>query len=275
MAKQASFLMLFSQLGISDKDGRIDTSTIYPKLPIMTSSNIAQHECLEMTSRPTFAIKKALILLAGVMVLPCLAAEGAHTSIQKLITENLDQDDSRVITEVGDLDLMLAGCGEPKAFLPYPVSTNGGRTTVGFHCTDEQSARYVPVVVRVSGAYWAAAKDIPRGTAVTQPMLVEKTGDLSRLPRNVVLKGDPVVGLQSNRVLKAGYPIQKTSLQPVFAVKRNQLVEIVASGPGFAIKSEGTAMDNGAIDDSIRVKIKGGNIVRARVAGSHLLKIEI
>lgn len=228
-----------------------------------------------MTSRPTFALKKALILLIGSTVLTAHSAEGPHTSIQKLISESLGQSDKRVITEVGDYEARLEGCEDPKAFMPYPVNANGGRTTVGFHCADNLPARYVPVTVRVSGNYWVPSQDIPRGAVITQAMLTEKTGDLSRLPRNIVLDGEQLLGMQSNRVLKANSPVQKTSLQAVFVVKRNEAVDVEANGPGFTIKREGVAMDNGSMGGSVRVKIKGGETVRATVAGPHLLRIDI
>lgn len=241
----------------------------------MTSSNIEQHKCQKMTFRPTFALKKALILLIGSTVFTAHSAEGPHTSIQKLISESLGQPDNRVITEVGDYEARLEGCVSPKAFLPYPVNANGGRTTVGFHCSDDLPTRYVPVTVKVTGSYWVPSQDIPRGEVITQAMLTEKTGDLSRLPRNIVLDGETLLGMQSNRVLKASAPVQKTSLQAVFVVKRNAVVDVEAYGSGFTIKREGVAMDNGSMGASVRVKIKGGDTVRATVAGPHLLRIDI
>lgn len=228
-----------------------------------------------MTFRPTFAVQKALILLIGSTVFSAQSAENPQALIQKLITESLGQPASQVITEVGDYELRLEGCVTPKPFLPYPVNANGGRTTVGFHCDDDLPARYVPVTVRVSGNYWVPAQDIPRGTVITQGMLIEKTGDLSKLPRNIVLDTEPLLGLQSNRVLRAHAPVQKTSLQAVFVVKRNTVVDVVADGPGFTIKREGVVMDNGAMGGSVRVKINGGSIVRATVSGPNQLRIEI
>ena len=228
-----------------------------------------------MTFRPTFAVQKALILLTGLTVFSAQSAENPQVLIQKLVTESLGQPENRVIAEVGDYEARLDGCVSPKAFLPYPVNANGGRTTVGFHCDDDMPARYVPVTVKVSGNYWVPSQDIPRGTVITQAMLVEKTGDLSKLPRNIVLDGEPLLGLQSNRVLRTNAPVQKTSLQAVFVVKRNAVVDVVAEGTGFSIKREGVAMDNGAMGSSVRVKIKGGDIVRATVAGPNQLKIEI
>lgn len=228
-----------------------------------------------MTSRPTFAIKKALILLAGLTVFPAIAAEDPGARIEKLIAENLRQPDTLVTIETENIAGALDGCDAPKAFLPYSVSANGGRTTVGFHCEDGQAPRYIPVTFKVSGAYWVPAQDIPRGAIISATMLTEQSGDLSRLPRNVVRLGDTLLGFQSNRVLKAGAPIQKTALQAVFAVKRNETVDVIASGPGFAIKREGTAMDNGAVNEVIRVKVKGGDIIRATVTGRQQLKIDI
>ena len=241
----------------------------------MASSNIAQKCRQEMTSRPGFMARKALILLIGSMVFSAHSADVHPTSVEKLISESLGQPTNRVSVEADGYDKRMEGCETPRAFLPYPVNPNGGRTTVGFRCDDGLPARYLPVSVKVTGSYWVPAEDIPRGAVVTQAMIVEKIGDLSKLPRNIILEGQPIVGLQTNRFLKANSPVQRTSLEAVFVVKRNSQVDVQALGPGFTIRREGVALDNGAMGASIRVKINGGDTVRARVAGANLLQIDI
>lgn len=229
-----------------------------------------------MTSAPTFACIKASILLAGMMVFSAQAAEVTSATFEKIIRDGLAQPDKKVAVEAGDYPARLEGCDSPNAFLPYPLNANGGRTTVGFNCAGEhQPPRYVPVNVRVTGAYWVPAHDIERGSVISLDMLTQKTGDLSRLPRNVVLYDEPIVGQQVNKTLKEGSVIQKTSLQAVFVVKRNAVVEVQAIGTGFTIKREGVAMDNGAVGGSVRVKLKGGEVIRGNVVSQNLLKIDI
>lgn len=229
-----------------------------------------------MTSTRTFALAKASFLLLIVFSTHASAGNGPHTAVQKLISTSLDQPDSRVVTELGDLETRLDGCNAPAAFLPYPVNASGGRSTVGFRCEgDEEHPRYAQVNVRVLGAYWVPAMDIPRGAVITHDMLVEKTGDLSKLPRNVMLDDAQIIGQQTNRALKANSAVQRNALQAVFVVKRNAMVEVQASGPGFMIKREGVAMDNGALGGAIRVKLKGGGMIRATVISQNVLKIDI
>lgn len=229
-----------------------------------------------MNSTRTFRLSGALILLAFCAPSAAFAEGGPRAAIQKIISTNLGLPDAKVMTEAGDLESKLDGCSAPKAFLPYPLNSTGGRTSVGFHCEQEGEApRYVPVNIRVMGSYWVPSSEIPRGSVVSGSMLLEKTGDLSKLPRNFVSNGAEIIGQQANRTLKPNVVIQKSALQAVFAVKRNAPVDVHATGPGFTVKRDGVAMDNGAIGSSIRVKMTGGEIIRAVVTGQNVLKIDI
>jgi flagella basal body P-ring formation protein FlgA len=223
----------------------------------------------------TFAKAKASLFLAVSLSFSAQASESLLSTVQTLISESLNQPHNRVQVKLGNYAQKLAGCEAPAVFLPFRVNA-GGRATVGLRCLGrEQRPLYLTADVEVTGRYWVANDDISRGTVIERSMISEKTGDLSKLPRNILQDPEKIMGQQVNRVLRAGKPVQKTALQAVYLVKRNAAVDVQAVGVGFTIKRDGIAMDDGALGDLLRVKLKAGNTVKATVTAKNVLNIDI
>jgi flagella basal body P-ring formation protein FlgA len=225
--------------------------------------------------RPLATAAAALFLALS---LPSYAQEELDSlpyTIQQLIHASLDQPKTLIQMKIADYGNKVKDCESPQAFLPYKVS-GAGRVTVGLRCQGrEQQPIYLTADVRLLGRYWVPTTDIARGTLITESMLAEHSGDLSRLPRDVVQDPEKIIGQQANRALKTGKPLQKSALQAVYLVKRNATVDVQAIGEGFKIKRDGVAMDDGAMGDQIRVKLKGGEMIRATVTGQNVLNIDI
>lgn len=222
-----------------------------------------------------FAKAKASLFLAVSLSFSVQASESLLLTVQTLISESLSQPNNRVQVKLGNYAQKLAGCEAPAVFLPFRVNA-GGRATVGFRCQGrEQRPLYLTADVEVTGRYWVASDDISRGTIIERSMISEKTGDLSKLPRNILQDPEKIMGQQVNRVLRAGKPVQKTALQAVYLVKRNAAVDVQAVGVGFTIKRDGIAMDDGALGDLVRVKLKAGSTVKATVTAKNVLNIDI
>jgi flagella basal body P-ring formation protein FlgA len=224
---------------------------------------------------PFAAVTAALILAAS---LPSYAQEEVdplpHT-IQELIRASLDQPKTLLQVRVSNYASKVKDCESPQAFLPHKVS-GSGRVTVGLRCLGrEQQPLYLTADVKLFGRYWVPTTDIARGAVITPLMLSEHNGDLSKLPRDVLQDPQQIIGKQTNRALKTGKPVQKSALQAVYLVKRNATVDVQAIGVGFLIKRDGMAMDDGALGDLVRVKLKGGDMVKATVTGQNVLNIDI
>lgn len=197
-----------------------------------------------------------------------------HT-MQELIRSSLDQPKSLLQIRFLDYANKLASCEAPEPFLPHKVSS-GGRATIGIRCQGrERSPVYLTAEIKIIGSYWVPTAEIARGEVIAQSMLSEQTGDLSKLPRDILKDPEKIIGKQATRALKAGKPLQKNALQAVYLVKRNTTVDVQAVGVGFMIKRDGIAMDDGAMGDLVRVKLKGGDTVKATVTAKNVLNIDI
>lgn len=84
-----------------------------------------------------------------------------------------------------------------------------------------------------------------------------------------------VVGMEARRILYAGRPIKRTDVGPPALVERNQVVVLIYSSPALSIRTEGRALERGAIGDVLRViNLTSRNTVFGRVDASGYVIVE-
>lgn len=222
-------------------------------------------------------IRSAIAVLASLLSLSAQshANENADEVVLQLIQESLQQPESEVSVELIAADKALAECLEPSFALPYSVNEYGGRTTISFTCTGNDRQRFMQANVKVITPYWTPNRDISSGEVIEQSMLQQESGERAKLPRNLITHLDEIVGKQANRSLREGAAVQSSSVQASIVVKRNSVVEVEAAGLGYRIKRDGKAMDNGAVGDMVRVRLKGGETIQAIVIANNRLKVDI
>src|SRR5690348_10312927 len=153
-----------------------------------------------------------------------------------------------------------------------PRPAPAGRVTVGVRCGDGQT-RYLQARVTAIGQYWVAARDIPVGTLVTASMLEARSGDLATLPRLAVLDENAAVGRMATRTLARGSVIQGSQLQAPALIQRNRTVSVEAVGQGFRVVRQGEALQDGALGDTVRVRMSNRSILTGVVAGDGVVKV--
>jgi flagella basal body P-ring formation protein FlgA len=165
-------------------------------------------------------------------------------------------------------------CDEPSATLPYPVPERGGRISVSIHC-EGQVPRYIQATVGIMTHYVASTVDIAPGQVITASMLRMATGDRASMPASVLIDPAAVIGQQATRRIKAGGFVQASSVKAQVLVARNARVTVVATGTGFSVRHDGTALDAGTQDAEIRVRLLGGGIVKAIVMDKNTVSIPL
>lgn len=166
----------------------------------------------------------------------------------------------------------LPACVDPEAFLPGADQRLPGRVTVGVRCADGQT-RYLQAKVTARGTYWVAARTIPAGTALTADMLEARTGDLGGLPRQAVRDPAQVVGRLTTRTLAAGTVVQAGQSQAAWLVHRQRQVAVEATGQGFSVRRDGEALQDGALGDTVRVRMSNRSVLTGVVAGANVVKV--
>ena len=210
----------------------------------------------------------ALLLLASGAAHAGTAEDAAQVFLQDA-ARNLGNE---VTVTVPASEVALPPCTYPQPFLPGHDQRLLGRVTVGVRCGDGQT-RYLQARVTAIGQYWVAAQDIPVGTLVTASMLEARSGDLTTLPRQAVLDETAAVGRVATRTLARGSVVQSSQLQAPALIQRNRTVSVEAIGQGFRVVRQGEALQDGALGDTVRVRMSNRSVLTGVVAGNGVVKV--
>ncbi|WP_206995215.1 flagellar basal body P-ring formation chaperone FlgA [Trinickia mobilis] len=162
-------------------------------------------------------------------------------------------------------------CGKPYEIAP---SGNGqlGHLKFAVRCPNDARTTFYQVRTSVLAKVVVAAAAIPAGQPIDVNDVTLEEENLAAVPDALT---DPaaIAGRVSRRALKAGSVVQARFLQGETAVKRGQMVRIVARNQQIEITAAGTALQNGAKDEVIRVRnTSTGKIIAARVTGPGIVE---
>lgn len=98
--------------------------------------------------------------------------------------------------------------------------------------------------------------------------------ELSRLPHDVILNKEEALGKELRMGIIAGTVLRASHLREPLLVKRNQEIEILARGQNFEIKTKGIALENGRLDEFIKVRNKSSNrVIQAKVVSEGQVEV--
>lgn len=212
--------------------------------------------------------------LAAVLLVACTGVragvvEDAAQGFLQAAASNLGND---VTVVVQAPEASLPPCADPQPFLPGHDQRLLGRVTVGVRCGSGQT-RYLQARVTVIGQYWVAADDIPAGSVVTAAMLQARSGDLTMLPRQVILDEADAIGNVTTRTLARGNAVQSSQLRAPWLIHRNRTVSVEATGDGFRVVRQGEALQDGGLGDTVRIRMPDRSVLTGVVAGNGRVKI--
>jgi flagellar basal body P-ring formation protein FlgA len=169
----------------------------------------------------------------------------------------------------------LAACTTLEPFMPTGARL-WGRTTVGVRCAGAKPwTLYLQAQISIEATYFLAARQIEPGSVVTAQDLLARNGDLSNLPRAVITDPSQAVGSTALSRISAGMPLRQDLLKSASAVTIGQTVRVVAQGQGFAISSEGSAMNNASPGQQVRVKMAGGQVISGIVKDGATVQVQM
>lgn len=155
----------------------------------------------------------------------------------------------------------LPPCALLQPFLPRGVAA-WGRFSLGVRCAGERPwTRFLAARVTVEGTYLAASHAIQAGQALSGADGVERTGDLTQLPRNVVTHPAQLVGTIASNGFAAGAPLRSDLVKGAAVIQQGQSVRIVARGEGFVASIEGRAVTSASAGAVLQVKTPEGRLL--------------
>jgi flagella basal body P-ring formation protein FlgA len=169
----------------------------------------------------------------------------------------------------------LAACATLTPFMPTGTRL-WGRTTVGVRCAGEHPwTLYLQARIALHATYYLASRAIAPGETLTAADLVARDGDLTNMPQAIVTDPSQAVGSVALMRVAAGLPLRQDMLRSASSVTVGQTVRVVAQGPGFAISSEGSALNNAAPGQPVRVKTAAGQIIQGVVKDGGTVEIQL
>lgn len=169
----------------------------------------------------------------------------------------------------------LAACATLEPFMPTGARL-WGTTSVGVRCAGARPwTLYLQARIAIESTYYLAARQIEPGTVVTTQDLLAREGNLANLPRAIITDPQQAIGATATVRIGAGMPLRQDLLKSASAVTIGQTVHVVAKGEGFQISSDGSAMNNAAPGQQVRVKMGGGQIISGIVLDGATVKVQM
>lgn len=154
-------------------------------------------------------------------------------------------------------------CETPTLSLVGRDSRLTGKRTVLAQCGARR--HFLPVRISAQGTWWVASQSLPGGAIVQRSDIEPVTGSLDHQPGGLIFNADEIIGQRLTRAVDAGKPLLENQLRQQWRLRAGQTVDLVTTGAGFRIRSQGKALNNAAVDDVLKVKTVGGRTVSGKV----------
>lgn len=164
-----------------------------------------------------------------------------------------------------DTRIALPACGKLEAFLPAG-SQFIGKTSVGVRCLEENGwSIFVPVQVKISLPLLVSTHPLAAGHTLQDSDIATQTSEIGQSGG----LSDPALAL--GKVLRfgigAGQVLREDMLRLPYSVAQGQVVQLAAQGSGFSIRSEGVALSNAGVGQTVQVRVGSGRVISG-IAGS-------
>lgn len=147
-----------------------------------------------------------------------------------------------------------------------PRGLSGGQGVVAVSCAAPQTWQlYVPVRASYLVDVLVARHSLNRGQLLTAEDVRIEQRESSGLPSAYLTRRGEVIGMTLRRNVPGGTVLNPAVLEAPLAVRRGDLVTLIAGGTGIEVKSEGEAIEDGILNQRVRVRTVSGRIVEGTV----------
>jgi flagellar basal body P-ring formation protein FlgA len=221
-----------------------------------------------------------LIYIALLLPASVFAAEIENDIKQQVSDYVLNQiqaepsDKVEAIANAIDKRLNLTQCKIPLEITITGTGEIRRNTTADVTCPDTPGWHlFVPVKIRIQKPVVVAATPISKGSVLSADSLTISYIDSFMLNGDMTTDINVLIGARSKRDLKTNQPLR---LNQICIVCRDDSVEIIAEKGGMQIKTNGRALQDGSLNDRIRVQnVRSQRIISAVVSGVGQVKIEM
>lgn len=174
-----------------------------------------------------------------------------------------------------DTRLRLARCATPLETFTPQNTTPKRNFVVGVKCSTPKPWKiYVPVSVAIERKVVVSMRPLARGHVLRPEDLDAQTHDVADIQATYFTDKSHIVGKSLKRSVPSGAFLHAALLDNPAIVKRGQKVTLMAERDGVRVKMSGTALEDGAINDQVRVEnLSSKRRVEGTVLAHNLVKV--
>lgn len=214
--------------------------------------------------------------------LPVTSAAKSYppAELRRLAASFLTQEyaqDARAEIQIGHLDPRVGVkiCSTELSLVARDPTGQGGAIHVQVSCDQPVNwTLYVPGVVTLYRQVPIASSDLLRGQQLTDADFQWQEVAVSHYRYKIVTDINQLLGQELKRNLGKGAVFTPATLAPPTLVRRGELVQITADTGGISINVEGTALGDGRLGESVRVRNnQSQRIIAGTVIASRTVKV--
>lgn len=177
-------------------------------------------------------------------------------------TESLPGKVSIKIEEI-DKRTVLRTCGALEAFLPGGAQLIG-KTSIGVRCNEEPGwSVFLQTTIRVSATLLVANRPLAQNAVLKADDFTLQNGELGQ--PGILTDPAQAIGKTLKFGIGAGQALRQDMLRAPYVVTQGQTTEVRTRGEGFAVRSSGQALNNGAEGQSVQVRMTSGQVITGSV----------
>jgi flagella basal body P-ring formation protein FlgA len=184
----------------------------------------------------------------------------------------------RVEVVLGQLDprLHLAPCQRIEPYLPVGVRL-WGKARIGLRCKEGATPWnvYLPITVKVYGPALVVPAGAAAGAVINAADLAEAEVDLAEEFSPAIVDAKLAEGRMLAQAIRPGQTLRQSQLKLRQYFVAGETVRVVASGDGFALESEGQALNNGIEGQPARVRTESGRVLTGVPAGERRVEVPL
>jgi flagella basal body P-ring formation protein FlgA len=165
-------------------------------------------------------------------------------------------------------------CKGPKAS-PGSGSSSTGKFPISLRCESPRWLGQIVVTVEASKRHLVATRNLSQGQIVQEADLTESDADWTKLPDEVATQADQLIGRTLVKPIQQGQPFTLNFVRLTAVIRAGDRVRVQMAGSNFTVSGDGVAVQQGAVGDSIRVKMGSGQLVPATVLRAGLVELKL
>ncbi|MGD8107178.1 flagellar basal body P-ring formation chaperone FlgA [Pantoea sp. FN0302] len=219
------------------------------------------------------------IVLTLFCILFTFAAQADNNTLTEKInalvndaSKNIAANVTRHVILLTSSEKLAALCADPYLSLSGNQRLTGQRTVIA-RCGNKK--HFLQVRIEAEGSWWVAARDLKKGSMLSPEDIIQRSGSLTNLPADLVMQPSALQGAVLTRPVRTGQPLTKNQLRKSWRINRGEETDVIAYGNGFHIMARGKALDNAAVNDPVRVRMKSGQLVTGSVNHDGSVRINL